>query len=304
MAPTLSDLVGQYPVLTSIARNLPAVDLFSLGLTCREFSNHILSSQRVLDVFRRDCPCDGRGLLHRQNELGSRRCKRGLGRDSRSDIQQDEEIEVRLFATKCNKADTLPCLKCGINVCEECRFYPRTPPKDETRRPHLNFEGEVKNIMCLCDACDANLEDQLKGRYLEELCDCDRFKRWICFKCAKEEEEEAKEYRRRYIISGEDDFERYVEEAAVTKSMVEDEHEVLFYCVCGALVPDEARPRCTWCKRKHRPEQEWVQEFNQTVSIPFDEEGCYPIFTLLAASYPTLAYSGPIYQVPPGSDHD
>ncbi|KAI1475093.1 hypothetical protein F4774DRAFT_398384 [Daldinia eschscholtzii] len=300
MAPTLLDLIGQYPILTTIASYVSTLDLYSLGLSCRKFHAYILSSPEVFDVLRRDCLCDGRGLLQRQN-WDYNAAKHKWSRISRS-LWGDEEIEVKLFAVKCDEANALPCLKCGINICEECRAYPRTPPANETRRPHFNRTHTADNIMCLCDACDDKLEEQLKGKFLNELCDCDRYRRWICFKCEKQEYKEAREYRKKHTVLETDDYPRYVQDCDSTKCMVDHQFDVLFYCICGAFVPEEARPRCTWCKRKHRPEEEWGDEWREMEKIPFDEEGCYPIFDPYATSYVTLAYNGPIYQVPPGSN--
>jgi hypothetical protein len=38
------------------------------------------------------------------------------------------------------------------------------------------------------------MENQVKGKFLNERCDCDRYKRWICVKCEGEESEETREY--------------------------------------------------------------------------------------------------------------
>jgi hypothetical protein len=37
--------------------------------------------------------------------------------------------------------------------------------------------------MCLCPPCDEKLEAELKGKFLNELCDCDTLRRWVCLKC-------------------------------------------------------------------------------------------------------------------------
>ena len=41
--------------------------------------------------------------------------------------------------------------------------------------------------MFLCPPCDEKTEQGLKGGYLNELCDCDIFTRWICSKCHTDE---------------------------------------------------------------------------------------------------------------------
>ncbi|KAI2620594.1 hypothetical protein GGR54DRAFT_601612 [Hypoxylon sp. NC1633] len=256
MPPVLSDLVSQYPVLTTIANYLSTLDLFYLGLTCRGCHADNLSSTKVFDTLRRNCLCDGLGLRRRQNIRN--RSGHMLGNGGRS--SQDEEIEAKLVATKCDEAGTLPCLKCGINICEECREYPRVFPKYPNRRPHLNGPWQNENLMCLCDACDTRLEEQLQGKFLNELCDCDRYRRWICLKCVREETRWTQEYYKRHTVREVDDYDHYEKYYDSTKVMQDHQFEILFYCICGACVPKSARPRCTWCKRKHRPEEEWSAE--------------------------------------------
>ena len=48
--------------------------------------------------------------------------------------------------------------------------------------------------MCLCDNCDPELDNKLKGLFLNELCDCDVYDRWICVKCAKDEQRFTRHY--------------------------------------------------------------------------------------------------------------
>ncbi|KAI2468754.1 hypothetical protein F4781DRAFT_249452 [Annulohypoxylon bovei var. microspora] len=297
MPHVLLDLVGQYPVLESLSSYLSTLDLFHLGLTCRDYHAHILSSTKVFEALRRRSLCDGRELRRRQDVWSYPRVNYmwGTGRK----IHRDEEIEVKLFATRCDAAGALPCRKCGINVCEECRQRPRVNPERSypDRRPHLNGPWQNENLMCLCDACDAELEAQVRGRFLNELCDCDLYKRWICSRCAKEEGEWTKEYYKKNTVREVDDYDRYCQDYDLTKVMTDHQFDILFYCTCGAFVPQEARPRCAWCKRKHRPEGEWSQEMQEVKATPFDDDS-YPIFDPLATSYPTLAYDGPIYQCP------
>ncbi|KAF6832697.1 hypothetical protein CMUS01_06803 [Colletotrichum musicola] len=114
------------------------------------------------------------------------------------DDRTDEPIEVRLYNLKCDTADTLPCVRCGVNVCEECRDYTRWPNESEFTggRPHLPRCSQHTNIMCLCPPCDEKAEAEVKGNYLNKRCDCNLFTRWICWRCAtiEEEEEEEAEY--------------------------------------------------------------------------------------------------------------
>ncbi|KAI1499730.1 hypothetical protein F5X99DRAFT_410774 [Biscogniauxia marginata] len=297
MAPVLSDLIGQYLVLETLASYLSTLDLFHLGLTCRDHHACILSSTKVFQALRRDCLCDGRGLRRRQDAYCNMRYIRGFG----PRIYHDEEIEVKLFAAKCDETGALPCLKCGINICEECRECPRVLFNLEDRRPHLDCAWQIDNVMCLCDACDAKLEEQLRGRFLSELCDCDRYRRWICSRCVNEEKRWTSEYYKKHTVSEVDGYERFEENYDATKVMTDHQFEILLFCTCRAPAPEEARPRCTWCKRKHRPEEEWSDEMREVRDIPFDD-GCYPIYDPNAASYPRLAYNGPIYQGPPRND--
>ena len=149
-------LVAQYPVLGCLASFLSTVDLFNLALTNKAHRSYILPSRRVFDILRRDCLCDGSGLVKRQNfeglyslrhrgyNWGNTRhiCKLSCaprkrfatkaapsllslllplgcpGTGSNVCVGQDEPIEVRLYGTKCDEAEALPCRKCSINICE------------------------------------------------------------------------------------------------------------------------------------------------------------------------------------------
>jgi hypothetical protein len=188
---TLIDLVSAYPALSALSSYLSTLDLFSLGLTSKAYYDCILASRTIFLKLSSQCICDGHGLRDRAAceglyAFGRWRYTWGTGRK----IHQDEEIEVRLFNRRCDASDTLPCCKCGINVCEECRFYPRVPPLRgyPVRRPHLTSTWELQNIMCLCDECDNKTEEEVRGKFLSELCDCDVFTRWICGKCRAEEQ--------------------------------------------------------------------------------------------------------------------
>jgi hypothetical protein len=48
--------------------------------------------------------------------------------------------------------------------------------------------------MCLCNECDEETESALRGQFLNELCDCDVYTRWICLKCVREEQNFSKDY--------------------------------------------------------------------------------------------------------------
>ncbi|KAI1452643.1 hypothetical protein F4805DRAFT_23021 [Annulohypoxylon moriforme] len=295
MAPRLLDLISQYPILETLASYISTRDLFHLGLTSQAYHAYILATPTVFEALRRFCLCDGRGLQRRIRALDYKYLDR---------IDDDPEIEVRLYAKKCDEAGALPCRKCGINICEECRVCPRVAPNlppyrsYPERRPHLSSSGDVLNIMCLCDTCDAALEEQLRGKFLNELCDCDRYRRWICPRCSDEETIWSGLYYNTYTAAEERDGALFWERYEKSKLMDDGEYsEVIFWCMCGANVPQEARPRCTWCKRRHRPESEWADELREMEAIPYDD-GSYPIARPYQRSYPELAYKGPIYQDP------
>ena len=118
---TLTTLIARHPILRTLSSFLSTLDLFYLALTNRTHHSYILASRATFDALRRDCLCDGGGLAQRQNFAGLYSLKYrsyvwGKGRK----IWQDEPIEVRLYATKCDEAGALPCQKCGINICEVC----------------------------------------------------------------------------------------------------------------------------------------------------------------------------------------
>ena len=122
----LANLTTQYPIIQNLAQWRSTVDLYHLVLTSRELHGHILASPSTFEVLKRNCLCDGRGLIARQ-EFNS---VHGLQRyfykwGEERHIWQDEPIEVRLYKLKCASNHTLPCRKCIVNVCEQCRYYPR-----------------------------------------------------------------------------------------------------------------------------------------------------------------------------------
>ncbi|KAI8653820.1 hypothetical protein NCS56_01337200 [Fusarium sp. Ph1] len=65
---------------------------------------------------------------------------------------------------------------------------------DQEIEVRLYIIGEVDNIYCLCSTCDTSTEKEVAGKFLNELCDCDRYTRWICLKCKKEENAFTKDY--------------------------------------------------------------------------------------------------------------
>ncbi|KAM0206617.1 hypothetical protein ACHAPA_004343 [Fusarium lateritium] len=196
-SPGIADLVSSYSILTCLVPWLATRDLYNLGLTSRSAYAYIHSSSKIFKYLSRRCLCDGRGLATRQAYAGPYNLRRKPGRlDINPQLEADEEIEVRLFNVKCDEAGALPCIKCDVNICEECRCYPRAAPAAvyPNRRPHLRGNYQLDNIMCLCDDCDAKTEKELGGKFVSERCDCDIYKRWICVGCSDEERQATRRY--------------------------------------------------------------------------------------------------------------
>ncbi|KPM39546.1 hypothetical protein AK830_g7001 [Neonectria ditissima] len=292
---SLKDLISSYGILPTLASWMSTIDLYNLALTNRAHFSHILASP-IFRVLRSQSLCDGHGLIKRQefrppyfsDPLA------GLSHEH-PDMAGDEEIEVFLYNVKCDEAGSLPCIKCGINVCEECRYYPRAAPPNwfPNRRPHLRTNCRVDNIMCLCPPCDAAVETEVAGKFLSQLCDCDLYKRWICAKCAEEELQFSTGYLNNHTKQEwEWDATQYEVEQGYTPSKIirDQAFDRAFWCVCGAQPDASVRPRCTWCKRRHLPEEEWLEEFEHVGSkLPFfdnnldyprwisDANGSYPV---------------------------
>ncbi|KAJ4258068.1 hypothetical protein NW762_008208 [Fusarium torreyae] len=196
-SPGLEDLISSYSILSTLTPWLSTLDLYHLARTNRSFYSFVYSSPKIFSSLSRHCLCDGRGLATRQNFGSPYHKNRMSGRwDINPHFTGDEEIEVRLYNTKCDEAGALPCIKCGINICEECRCYPRAAPPNAypNRRPHLRGSFELDNVMCLCDKCDDVAEEEVTGKFLNELCDCDIYTRWICVRCEGEERETSRRY--------------------------------------------------------------------------------------------------------------
>ncbi|KAF9873035.1 hypothetical protein CkaCkLH20_09545 [Colletotrichum karsti] len=305
ITPNLSNLISSYPILSTLAEYVSTLDLFHLALT--NHSNHasILGSNPIFDRLKLSCLCDSRGLSTRQTFTGPYRIRyRRQKLRQEPAITHDEPVEVRLYNLKCDEAGALPCVRCGINVCEECRDYPRWPTRSvySFGRPHLNEPCQSANVMCLCGSCDAEQEREVEGRYLNERCGCNVYTRWICSKCAAAFDREAGQY-----YSQRTKFDAGWTEPT-TKLLHDRQHDRAFWCKCGAAVPDEIDPRCMWCKRRHRPEVEWWHEATElkaagTPGNPFydpaypewvtDEDDKYP------TPYPKLGYDRP-GEVPSG----
>ncbi|KAF5667136.1 hypothetical protein FHETE_5839 [Fusarium heterosporum] len=240
----ITDLISSYAILSSLAAWISTRDLHNLGLTSRSAYTYIHSSKKIFKVLSRQCLCDGRGLAKRQAYAGPyRNTQRPGRRDINAHLIGDEEIEVRLYNVKCDEAGALPCLKCEVNICEECRCYPRAAPANAypNRRPHLRGSYQLENIICLCDGCDLKTEKEIAGKFLNERCDCDTYTRWICIDCEGEERKTAHQYFDEHtemewdwVITDNIDFGDDVEPS---KTLHDHAFERAFWCTCGKLVP-------------------------------------------------------------------
>lgn len=301
--PSILNLLSQHPILLELSSYLSTLDLFHLALASRYCHSLILGSPRLFEVLKRQCLCDGRGLRH---QIAAH--NRGENPESGSKysytagLLDDEPIEVHLYARRCDEAGALPCLRCGINVCEECRVYPRTLRDDiygRDRRPHLNSCWFLGRVFCLCPACDVAMETRLQDQqFLQaDRCDCDIYCRWICRKCSRTETREEDEYRRNNT--------KYEGDHSETKVMGDHQDAILLFCPCGSTIPQDAVPRCWLCSRRHRPEGEWQDEFEEmgANTPPYvDNGGSYPRYSSAYSrgitwdGYPRLKYQGPIHQ--------
>ncbi|KAJ8067396.1 hypothetical protein OCU04_004747 [Sclerotinia nivalis] len=184
-------LLSQNIILTETARYLSILDLFHLALTNSNFHGIVLHSSAVFKRLKSIASCDGRGLIARQNFKGLYALRpedSDWGNGGKKPLY-DEELEVRVWNLKCDAVYALPCLSCGINICEECRYSPRvrdTPHYRSYPRPHINPAFMCYNVLCYCDACDENIEADLPLS-LTEYCGCDQYKRWICLVCKDNE---------------------------------------------------------------------------------------------------------------------
>ncbi|KAK3332577.1 hypothetical protein B0T19DRAFT_439402 [Cercophora scortea] len=304
-------LIACYPILSTLASHVSALDLLNLALTSRANHAHILASPPIFAKLRRSCVCDGHGLRDRQDRTGLYKdYSKGYTPpgprlpDGGEDIDSDEEIEVRVFNRTCGEA--LPCVKCGVNVCEECRYYPRVKEcYSQSCRPHLNGAWQMANVMAMCTACDEKQEDQLKGRFLSELCDCHIFRRWICSKCVVEEHKEFRAYRRNFTAPEFNPDEDVEYKRFIGTSWIQD-HQFMRYllCPCGDKVPPGFRLRCTWCKRRHLPYEDWHDEYRQVGGDRMswiDDDPTYPVWVTdhrrkYPSPYPPLRYNQLVHE--------
>lgn len=113
----LAFLFHQYELLQRTAQFLSAVDLFNCALACSDLNALILRSKSIFTKLKRLAVCGGTGLKLRQaceGIYGSANCTWKVNWK----CFDGEEIEVRVFNRTCGGTDALPCLKCGVSICE------------------------------------------------------------------------------------------------------------------------------------------------------------------------------------------
>ena len=248
----LVSLFSQYEMLHITARYLSTIDLFHIALACSDLYTLIRKPDEKFRRLTQLTLCDGSGLQARQNfegiYSGVPRYKVDPLYDHGPRRHGEEEIEVRVWTLRCDETGGLPCQKCGVNVCEECRFVPRVqePTSYWTARfPWicLNNARQPCGMIYYCDECDAAVEARLNGAF----CNCDQYKRWVCLRCYHKEEAEQSWYLSTCMIPG-----------AVRNNLVRNNETMLdeygnraCYCPCGRRPKATGNMRCIWCKRKH-----------------------------------------------------
>ncbi|TVY58833.1 hypothetical protein LCER1_G001025, partial [Lachnellula cervina] len=253
----LLSLLSQYNILTKTAEYLSTLDLLYLSLANSRFYAVILQSPPIFTRLKLTALCDGTGLIARQNFQGIYYALRpedfvmGKGRKA----HYDEELEVRVWNLKCDAANALPCLSCGIN---ECRYVPRVRDaplrRSSYRRPHNDPAMMSRNVICYCPACDESVEANLPLS-LSKYCDCDQYTRWICLVCKiKEAKMNSLYYEKR--TKGAWAWTQDLEDGRCL-----DEHvdRRAFWCPCGERPPRDGNVRCAWCKKRHNLDT-WMDE--------------------------------------------
>jgi hypothetical protein len=124
----LLSILSQYDILVDTAQYLSALDLLHLALANSNFYAIILQSPPVFDRLKLTALCDGTGLIARQKFRGLYAVSpEQWNWGSTKKAHYDEELEVRVWNLKCDATNALPCLKCGINVCEVDSPEPTLP---------------------------------------------------------------------------------------------------------------------------------------------------------------------------------
>lgn len=268
-------LLSQYELLEKMAHFLSALDLFHLASTNSNLYILIRKTEPIFDRLKSVALCDGHGLKIRQEFGGIYQLHTEdyiWGRAQGRKAKYDEELEVRVWNLNCDSANGLPCLRCRVNVCEECRYVPRvrdTPSYRSRRKPHHIPYPRPISIICFCAACDVEVERNL-SLSLSEYCDCDQYTRWICLPCKVKEDQENRDYfqtRTKWYREWTSDLEEGMWHDGILEN-------IAFWCPCGKRAPKDGNIRCSWCKRKHNLNT-W-KDGDPDWTPFFDEDPCYP----------------------------
>lgn len=187
-----------YPILKSLASSLTPKDLYHLARTNRLHFSSILGSKELFQALRRQCICDGRGLQWRRDSQASTQYLWPYWVTGDEYEAYAARMRARVGRAECGESKSFPCFKCGINVCEECRDYPREeayhPRFFGYPRPHLDAAYQPKNIMYLCPPCDEEAEKKSLETLGSDRCDCNLYTRWICMDCVEKEDKFTGDY--------------------------------------------------------------------------------------------------------------
>lgn len=105
-------ICSQYELLELHAQNLSTMNIYHTALTCLDLHDLIMRPQKKFESLKRV-------ILSDVSEL---KAHQAFERVRFS--HEPQEVEVRVWSSKCDERGGLPCLKCEVNVCEECREYP------------------------------------------------------------------------------------------------------------------------------------------------------------------------------------
>ncbi|KAF2451269.1 hypothetical protein P171DRAFT_2960 [Karstenula rhodostoma CBS 690.94] len=113
-------IIQQYGLLISIVANLAPEDLFSLAATSKAIYKAIFSGEASTTNMFSKMPCAGRGVdIRRLNHIHSPTTRNP--RCIRYDVCGDK-MRAR-GARPPRIVDTLPCVKCKLTTCDECRIH-------------------------------------------------------------------------------------------------------------------------------------------------------------------------------------
>lgn len=206
--PDLTSILCLYPVLATLSRYLSALDLYHTAQANKTCLTYIQLGSDTFSLLCRENVCDGRGLLARQEYREPFYHSRNIRKETPRypGVFDDDQIEVNVWAVKCDEVNALPCRRCGMNICEECRCLDRVALKAGKlqRLPYPDNNGEHGNFFAQCPTCDDATEKEIEGQFLNAECDCDEWTHWVCIKCALEERKISDKYFLAHVGDGPD----------------------------------------------------------------------------------------------------